>query len=243
MQVDLTERRLKEMAKTIRAGLPETARPSYAQTLDLMASAFGHRSFAAMKAKLGDHTPQPTDQLPDYTVVVVDQRDGDRTYSVHQVQQSDAENAGAVTRITAVQDEFPAHPFDDETEARWEHAMQLVNPVIILAGKPAPRDTAAIWTVVMRASQGFATGYHVGYVQTDDPKRAETQAQTDLRWTFAGADGLQSHALNVETVAVIPGQLKPTEDDDETDAGKPSDPEDARDPAMPRIVLDRKSVV
>ncbi|MBK1666547.1 hypothetical protein CKO28_00635 [Rhodovibrio sodomensis] len=84
MEITLSERRLKEMAKTLRAGLPETARPTYTQTLDLLASVFGQRTFAALKAQIepAAETQPPAgnaDSRP-FTVIVSDDRDNDLVY-------------------------------------------------------------------------------------------------------------------------------------------------------------------
>jgi hypothetical protein len=57
MQITLTDKRAKELAKNLRARLPKD--PGQRRTLDILAEALGHSSYGALKSALAAETSQP----------------------------------------------------------------------------------------------------------------------------------------------------------------------------------------
>ncbi|MBK1666550.1 hypothetical protein CKO28_00650 [Rhodovibrio sodomensis] len=162
---------------------------------------------------------------------------------VHSVQlewESDSENAGATGRISAVDHEFPEDPgaWDDETEERWEHAMDHVHPAIVLLGHPETERPARTaypqpWTVVMTYREpsgagGFQRSYkmtgvrHVMARSEDEARRlAGHRINQDLTGSSFGG-------VEVTVIASLAGMLTP--DGEEAD--------EQRDPGLPVLVVE-----
>jgi hypothetical protein len=59
MQLELSKKRVQQMAQALRADLPERARPSHAQALDTVARMLGYADFNALKPALDAPSPEP----------------------------------------------------------------------------------------------------------------------------------------------------------------------------------------
>ena len=69
MQLELSKKRVQQMAQALRADLPECARPSHAQALDTVARMLGYADFNALKPALDAPAtePEPVRVIIDYT--------------------------------------------------------------------------------------------------------------------------------------------------------------------------------
>jgi hypothetical protein len=87
MQLELSKKRVQQMAQALRADLPERARPSHAQALDTVARMLGYADFNALKPALDAPSPEPEPVrvIIDYTGGLLQAIDADAPIKVFAV--------------------------------------------------------------------------------------------------------------------------------------------------------------
>ena len=211
MQLDLSKKRVQQMAQNLRATYPETARPSHGQALDTVASLLGYASYNALKPAL---TGEPARSQPCTVVIAHDRLDGETELhwvAVEAFSEEDAESE-ARTRFAC---QLLGVPFDgdgdDEVDEEvWEDTMDRVGAALVLRGHPQEvRNDAEVppaWTVVVRTpGHDPAFRSYVELAHAEDG--ALSCAQTQMRIDAHDNDGPTPDAITHHLA--IPGQLAP----------------------------------